>query len=109
MDADPEPCTVIDHRVPVKGSTCGYAWIASWDRVDDWEGADVQYRDIYAAFPLVLAQYVFDEYAYTAGRDPDADAPDATFTWRCARGVWRLFENGEKTGVRLHSVEIVGI
>lgn len=106
---EPEPHAVIDHRVAVKGGRCGSTWLATRSDCDDWEGSDVQYRDICAAFPLVLAQYVYDEYGYEAGVDPLDEAPDATYAWRCARGVWRLYENNEDTGVRLHQIEVIGL
>lgn len=108
-DTDDDLFTVVDHRAGMKGVPAGTTWRASWHNFEDWEGSDVQYRDIYAAFPLVLKQYLYDEYAYTAGEDADMDAPDSVFVWRCVRGVWRLFDNSEDTGVRLHSVEVMGI
>lgn len=108
-DKEAEPYTVIDHRAPVKGSAAGFTWRATWRGHLDWEGSDVDYRDIYAAFPLVLAQYVWDEYGYLAGQSPAEGAPDAVYAWRCARGVWRLYENNEDTGVWLTRREVVGL
>lgn len=109
VEGETEPYTVIDHRVPVRGAPCGATWRATWGRYDSWEGSDVEYRDIFAAFPLVLAAYLKEEYDYVAGTGPAEDAPDATYAWRCTQGVWRLFENGINTGIRLHSVEVVGL
>jgi len=98
----------VDPRQPCEGETIGYVVLAAKSGAPDWEGADELYSGLDTAFKLVVACYVADEYGWDARTDDPADAPAATFEWRFAHSAWRLFENGESTGIRLRSLGVVG-
>lgn len=99
--------TVIDHRQPAKGAPITFAWMATWNRWEEWEGSDDVYDTVFSAFPLVVAQYVRDEYNWSAESDPIEEAPDVTFSWRNLKGKWKLFADDEYTGISLRSLAIV--
>lgn len=98
--------TVVDHKKPVTGRIVDHVWVASWDRVDDWEGSDDLYADEDSAFPLVARQYVRDEYAWDDS-DPDDEAPDCVLEWRQVGSGWVLHDKGMRTGVKLAKVAVV--
>lgn len=99
----------IDPRTVVRGTGAGFVWMATWDGHEDWSGSEDLYIDIFAAFPLALAQYVYDEYAWEVGADHPRDAPDDVFTWQLRRAEWILVRNGLETGVRLHRIRVVKV
>lgn len=101
--------TVVDHRNPVRHEVTEVRWQAIWDGNSAWFGSALLYRSEYEAFPLVVQDYCHDRHKWTVDTDPAEDAPDVIFSWAKPSGAWKLYEDGEETGVWLRRLDVAEV